>query len=141
MQLPLMERMIGAHGLTSLSPLFDERLLSMSFRMPSALKLNQGLEKILLRRAYSSLLPRDIIEHPIPGTAFPARFWQRGECKKYARKVLNKRSLNRAGIFNPEKIKDLLSLTPAQVRPQHDQVLWLLLTFELWRRKVLNDKE
>ncbi|WPD24254.1 MAG: asparagine synthase-related protein [Candidatus Electrothrix scaldis] len=140
MQLPLIERMTGAHRLTSLAPLFDERLLSLSFRMPSILKINQGREKILLRRAYSSLLPQNALEHSAPSLAFPARFWQRKECKKYARKILSRRSLKQAGIFHPERINDLLSLPTEQIQPQHDQILWLLLTFELWRRKILNEK-
>ncbi|MCI5166642.1 MAG: hypothetical protein D3903_11240 [Candidatus Electrothrix sp. GM3_4] len=140
MQLPLMERMIGAYGLTSLSPLFDKRLIEMSFRMPSALKVSQGIEKRIIRRACKKLLPDGIIKHSKSGVGFPAHFWLRRECKKYARKVLNRRVIKRAGIFNWERVEKLLALTPQQTLPRHERTLWLLITFELWRRKVLNEK-
>lgn len=44
--------------------------------------------------------------------------------------------IKRAGIFNPGRVEELLALTPEQTLPQHERALWLLITFELWRRKV-----
>ncbi len=140
MQLPLMERMTSAYGMTSLSPLFDERLLDMSFRMPPALKISRGIEKRIIRQAYNKSLPKSIIEQAKSGVDFPARFWLRRECKKYARKILSRRVVKRAGIFNPGRVEELLALAPEQTLPRHERTLWLLVTFELWRQKVLNEK-
>ncbi|MCI5212439.1 MAG: asparagine synthase, partial [Candidatus Electrothrix sp. ATG2] len=140
MQLPLIERMTGAYGMSFLSPLSDERLIGLSFRMPSALKLSQGLDKGIIRQAYSQSLPNRLIQQGKSGIEFPAHFWLREECKKYARKLLRKRSIKNAGIFNPDRVNELLSLTPEQTLPQHERALWLLISFELWRRKVLNEK-
>ncbi|WP_339133945.1 MAG: asparagine synthase-related protein [Candidatus Electrothrix sp. GW3-4] len=140
MQLPLMERMIGAYGVTSLSPLFDERLIALSFRMPSALKLARGMGKRVIRQAYSPSLPNHFIERAKSGVEFPSYFWRGREWKKYARKILRKRVVRKAGIFNPERVEELLALTPEQSLPQHERTLWLLITFELWRQKVLNEK-
>ncbi|MCI5161409.1 MAG: hypothetical protein D3917_05165 [Candidatus Electrothrix sp. AX5] len=140
MQLPLMERMTGAHGLTSLSPLFDERLIEMSFCMPSALKISRGIEKKIISQAYNKFLPENLIEQPKSGTGFPDHFWLRRECKKYARKILNRRVIKKVGIFNPNRIEELLALRPEHTLPRHERALWLLITFELWRRKVLNEK-
>lgn len=140
MQLPLMERMTGAYGINSLSPLCDERLIDMSFRMPPALKINRGIEKRIIRQAYNTSLPKSVLEQPKSGVDFPAHFWLRRECKKYARKILNRRDVKRVGIFNPGRVEELLALTPEQTLPQQERTLWLLITFELWRRKVLNEK-
>lgn len=139
-ELPLMERMTGAHGITSLSPLFDERLIALSFRMSSALKLRHGLDKRILRQAYSRSLPEDLLKQPRTGIKFPRHFWLHKDCAKYARKILNKRAVKKAGIFNPKRIEELLALRPEQTLPQHERTLWLLLTFELWRKTVLNEK-
>ena len=140
MQLPLMESLTGAHGINSLSPLCDERLIDMSFRMPPALKISRGIEKRIIRQAYNRSLPKNIIEQPKSGVDFPAHFWLRRECKKYARKILNRRDIKRVGIFNPGRVEELLALTPEQTQPRYERTLWLLITFELWRRKILNEK-
>lgn len=81
MQLPLMERMTGAYGINSLSPLFDQRLIDMSFRMDPALKIRRGIEKRIIRQAYNKPLPKSIIERPKSGVDFPAHFWLSRECK------------------------------------------------------------
>ena len=49
---PKVERMLAAHGLTPLAPLFDERLIKLSFQMPTHLKLHRGIEKVILKLAY-----------------------------------------------------------------------------------------
>ena len=139
MELPLMERMTGAYGINSLSPLCDERLIDMSFRMPPALKISRGIEKRIIRQAYNRSLPKSILEQPKSGMDFPVHFWLRRECKKYARKILNRRDIKRVGIFNSGRVEELLALTPEQTLPRHERTLWLLITFELWRRKVLNE--
>ena len=140
MQLPLMERMTGVYGINSLSPLFDQRLIDMSFRMPPALKISRGIEKRIIRQAYNNFLPKSVLVQPKSGVGFPVHFWLRSECKKYARKILSRRALKRAGIFNPGRVEELLALTPEQTLPRHERTLWLLITFELWRQKVLNEK-
>jgi asparagine synthase (glutamine-hydrolysing) len=140
MQLPLMERMTGAYGINSLSPLFDERLIDMSFRMHPALKISRGIEKRIIRQAYNKSLPKSVLVQPKSGIDFPDHFWLRRECKKYARKVLSRREIKRAGIFNPNRVEELLALNPEHTLPRHERALWLLMTFELWRRKVLNEK-
>ncbi|MCI5148020.1 MAG: hypothetical protein D3916_01185 [Candidatus Electrothrix sp. MAN1_4] len=137
MQLPLLNRMTGAYGLTPLTPLFDDRLIALSLRMPAALRLCQGREKGLIREVYHSALPQHIIKTPQAGIRFPCHFWFRRECKKYARRILRKRAIKRAGIFNSEQVEALLAFNPEQAIPQHERTLWLLITFELWRREVL----
>ncbi|MCI5138156.1 MAG: asparagine synthase [Candidatus Electrothrix sp. AR1] len=140
MQLPLMERMTGAYGINSLSPLFDQRLIDMSFRMPPALKISRGVEKRIIRQAYNKSLPKSVLVQSKSGVGFPAHFWLRSECKKYARKILSRKVIRKTGIFNPDRVEELLALTPEQTLPRHERTLWLLITFELWRRKVLNEK-
>ncbi len=140
MQLPFLEKMTGRYGMTPLTPFFDERLIALSLRMPSALKLCCGLEKGLIRQVYRSVLPRQIIEKNQTGARFSYHFWLCKEWRKYARTILRKRTVKRVGIFNPERVEALLALTPEQTMPRHERTLWLLVTFELWRRKLLEEK-
>ncbi|MCI5115413.1 MAG: hypothetical protein D3912_11460 [Candidatus Electrothrix sp. AX1] len=134
--LPKVERMTGAHGLTPLSPLFDERLIELSFRMPSELKLRHGVEKVIMKLAYKDMLPENIITRPKSGMRVPVHFWFRKDMRRYAHKILSKREVKRAGIFNPDRVKELLNYDTERGQPRHGLKLWMLITFELWRRMI-----
>ncbi len=135
--LPKVERMLGAHGLTPLAPLFDERLIRFSFRMPARLKLHQGIEKVVLKRAYENYLPREVIERPKSGMRVPVHYWFKSEMRRYVRHILSPRSVRRAGLFNPERVQQLLSYNIEDGRGRYGLKLWMLTTFEIWRRIVV----
>lgn len=135
--LPKVDRMAGAFALTTLSPLFDERLVRLSFEMPPGLKLRQGVEKWVLKRAYQDALPEPVIRRPKSGMRVPVHFWFQGELRRYAKKVLSKRELSRAGIFDPKRVAQLLAYDTEEGPGRYGLRLWMLLTFEIWRRIVV----
>lgn len=134
--LPKVERMLGAWGVTALSPLFDDRLIRLSFQMPTRLKLSQGIEKVVLKRAYEDELPRSVIDRPKIGMRVPVHFWLQGEMKRYARKLLDRRRLHERGIFDPDRVGQLLRYETEEGRGRYGLRLWMLITFEIWRRIV-----
>ena len=135
--LPKVERMLAAHGLTPLSPLFDERLARLSFAMPAGLKLRGGVEKIVLKEAYAGRVPAEVIARKKSGMRVPVNFWLQGDMRRYAKKALGKRALRRAGIFDPARVKQLLDYRIDEGPGRYGLRLWMLLTFETWRRMVL----
>jgi asparagine synthase (glutamine-hydrolysing) len=139
--LPKVERMTSAWGLTALSPLFDERLIRLTFQMPGNMKLDRGVEKIVLKRAYENDLPPEVIERPKSGMRVPVHFWFQGEMKRFARKALDRRALLRAGIFDPQRVKQLLDYDIEESQARYGLRLWMLLTFEMWRRIVVERED
>ena len=79
---PKVERMLGAHGLIPLAPLFDERLIRFSFRMPPRMKLHRGVEKVILKRAYQDELPQEVIDRPKSGMRVPVHYWFQSEIRR-----------------------------------------------------------
>lgn len=134
--LPKVERMLGAHGLTPLSPLFDESLIQLCMQLPGEHILKNGIEKIILKQAYRGRLPDSIIDRPKSGMRVPVHFWMKGEMKRYVRKVLSKKNLDTTGIFDPKRVKQLLNYETNEGPGRYGLKLWMLLTFELWREKV-----
>lgn len=135
--LPKVERMTAAWGLCPLSPLFDERLMLESMRMPPKMKLRAGVEKVVLKRAYQNRLPPEIIERPKSGMRVPVHFWFKSEMRRYAKKLLSKKELEKAGIWNPDRVAQLLAYEIEEGPGRYGLRLWMLLTFEIWRRIVI----
>lgn len=135
--LPKVDRMAGASGLTTLSPLFDERLMRMSFAMPPSLKLWRGIEKGALKRAYADDLPPQVIARPKSGMRVPVHYWFQGEMKRYAREILSPKRVRAAGIFGADRVRQLLDYNIEEGPGRYGLRLWMLLTFEIWRRIVV----
>ena len=138
--LPKVERMLAAHGLSPLSPLFSSEMVEFSFRIPSTMKLHQGIEKIIIKKSYQHRIPDEVIARPKSGMRVPVHFWFQGELKKYARKILSPRSIKQAGIFNHRRVKQLLDYNIEEGNGRYGMRLWMLLTFECWRRMVIEKR-
>ena len=67
----------------------------------------------------------------------PVHYWFQNELRRYARKVLSPRSVRRAGIFRPARVKQFLDYEIEEGPGRYGMRLWMLLTFEIWRRQVI----
>ncbi|MEM7699255.1 MAG: hypothetical protein AAF236_12730, partial [Verrucomicrobiota bacterium] len=54
----------------------------------------------------------------------------------YARELLNQNRIKEGGIFNPDRVAQLLRYDTENARGRYGIRLWMLLTFELWREMV-----
>lgn len=133
--LPKVERMMAAGGLTPCSPLFDERMMEWSFKLPPTEKLHHGIEKGILKKAFATELPPEIIQRPKSGMRVPVHFWFQKELKSWCRDLLHPLTLKQAGIFNPDRVQKLLNYETAEGPGRYGIRLWMLMTFELWRRQ------
>lgn len=139
--LPKVERMTGAWALRPLAPLFDRRMVEASHTLPPELILHRSVEKIILKRAFADDVPLEIIERPKSGMRVPVFFWFQGELKRYARKILSRKEIRRAGIFDAERVQQLLRYDIEEGAGRYGIRLWMLLTFEIWRRLVLEGED
>lgn len=135
--LPKVEKMLGAWNLVPLSPLFDERLVRFSFRIPGIFKVHRGIEKIVMKEACQSWLPKAVIARPKSGMRVPVHFWFQKEMRGYAKRLLSKRSIERTGIFRWNRVKQLLDYDIEEGSGRYGLRLWMLMTFEIWRRLVI----
>jgi asparagine synthase (glutamine-hydrolysing) len=136
--LPKVERMTGAAGLTAFSPFFDERMVRLSPALPPHLKLAAGVEKVVMKRAFAGLVPDVVIARPKSGMRVPVHHWFQGEMRRYARHLLDPKRLKRHGIWDPERVKQLLAYDTEEANGRYGIRLWMLLTFETWRAIVID---
>ena len=128
-----------ATSLEARVPLLDYRLVELAMRMPPRFKIAGGETKRVLRRAVADLLPAETLKKPKHGFAVPTDPWFRGDLREFARDVLLDPRTKSRGIFNPREVERLWNdhQTGREVRDQH---LWLLMNFELWARRYLDQQ-
>ncbi|WP_299454541.1 asparagine synthase-related protein [uncultured Microscilla sp.] len=139
--LPKVERMLGAVGVTPVSPLFTSEIAQSSIEMPSQLKLQQGIEKYILKQAYANELPPEIIRRPKSGMRVPLHYWFQGEMKKYAKKMLSAKSIRRSQLFNPATVKTILNYNKDTGIHRHGLLIWMMLTLEIWQRLFIEGED
>ncbi len=123
----------SAVGLLGHSPLFDQRVVELSFAIPPVFKVEGANEKAVLKRAVADLLPPSILARPKSGMMVPVQRWFKGELRRYAADMLlGRRALTRP-YLNERTVRDWLAFQ-GQLWPRHGVKLWLLLTLEVWLR-------
>jgi asparagine synthase (glutamine-hydrolysing) len=132
------DRMTMANSIESRSPLLDHQLLEFAARLPLDLKLRGGVGKVLLKQVARQLLPAALIDKPKQGFAIPVAQWLRGDLRVMMQDTLRSRALRERGIFNPDGV-DLCIRRHLAGTHDYSEPLWLLMTFEIWARRFLDE--
>jgi asparagine synthase (glutamine-hydrolysing) len=75
------DRMSMAHGLEVRSPLLSRRVVELAFSIPSALKVERGVSKALLRKLAARHAPPEIVHLPKQGFHIPLDRWLRQDLR------------------------------------------------------------
>lgn len=133
--LPKVDALSRPFGVVPRGPLFDRDVVELSMAIPSRLKLNGTIEKYLLKRAVSDLLPESIITRPKSGMLVPVEGWFKGPLLPAARaRILD--GLAPYGLFRTDYLERLLGGRLGGLRPRHGAKIWLLVTLEAWLRQM-----
>lgn len=123
-----------AHSMECRHPMLDYRLVELSARMPSHLKMGLFQNKRILRTAFDSLLPRQIWTRKSVDGLFPSASWFRNELKPLVQQRLSGNDVRCHQFFQPEIIDQMIS-QHATGRSNHAEGLWCLLVLETWLRR------
>jgi asparagine synthase (glutamine-hydrolysing) len=132
------DKMSMAVSLEARVPLLDHKLLEFAARVPSSLKLRQGISKYLLRRAIDRHVPRSLMDGPKHGFTAPIGAWLRGPLKELASDLLLDGRLDDRGLFRREAVERLWN-EHQQGRREHPHRIWSLIMLELWFRRFADD--
>ena len=136
--LPKVDALSMPFGVAARAPLFDRRVVELSFAIPPQLKLRGSVEKYLLKEVARELLPTTIVDRPKSGMLVPVESWFQGPLASAAReRILD--GLAPRGLFRQEYLERMLDGRLGGLRPRHGVKIWLLVTLEAWLRGVLFD--
>ena len=123
-----------ACGLEVRSPFLDQELVEFCARIPSRMKIKGFRQKHILKRAFSSELPTQVLNRGKAGFGMPLANWLRNELRASAEELLTASISCISDLIQPNKITTMFADHLAGSRNWHIQ-LWRLLVLETWLRE------
>jgi len=137
------DRQTTAFGIDVSWPFFDHRLAELMFRVPSTLKIRNGVTKHLLRDAMRGILP-DQTRTRIQKTGWnaPAHVWfATGSGRELVLDLIGSRAFAERGIYDVSAVRRLLDehrdiVVEGRPVDNHMMFFWQLVNLELWLRAL-----
>jgi asparagine synthase (glutamine-hydrolysing) len=130
-------RMTEAAGVAVRFPFLDHHLAEFASRVPAHLKMSGLKLRTFFKKAYSDLLPKEILTKTKHGFGLPIPVWLRTDRRLNEMMrdfVLSARSLQR-GYFRPETIRSVVEMHKTDESSFYGAILWNLMILELWHRR------
>ena len=128
-----MDRCGMAHSLEPRSPFLDTALIEYVAGLPDEMKLRGSRTKVILREAFSDLMPQEIDRRGKMGFGVPLGTWFRGELRDYLCDHLLDSGARYRTYLSADAVHRLVHRHMAG-HIDGGQRLWTVLCFERWLR-------
>lgn len=131
------DRASMAHSLEVRVPLLDYTFVDWAARIAPSFKLRGREGKYIFKKSLEPFLPGDVLYRPKMGFAVPLAQWLRGPLDGSVGHALS--GLEQSRIFAPGVLRRLVGQHQSGVA-NHSALLWALLMFESFYRRVLTEE-
>jgi asparagine synthase (glutamine-hydrolysing) len=118
-------------GLEGREPMLDHHVVEFLSRLPSSLKIRDGVNKWLLKEIVHRYIPKALMERPKRPFIAPLMVWFKEDLKEQLRYYLSETNLSKTGVFDHTPIIRLRDDYLAGKKVNY-QKLWQVLVFQLW---------
>ncbi len=134
------DRMSMATSLEVRAPFLSDSMVRLASRVPTGLKLRNGVTKYVLKQAARRYLPDDIIDRRKRGFGIPLVHWFRTrQLRDYARQLLLDSRATQRGIYRPGAVESILTEHETHAW-DHGRTIWILCLVELWFQMYLDQE-
>jgi asparagine synthase (glutamine-hydrolysing) len=124
------DRTAMAVGLETRIPMLDHRFVEWALALPRAAKIAGGHGKIVLKRAFERLVPKEVLYRPKQGFSVPLAEWFRGDLgESFRADASGKDGLIASGYIESATVEALLGEHASGLH-DHSRTLWLLWMFQ-----------
>jgi len=124
-------------------PYLDTQLIEQMAKVPSSIKIKNGIKKYLLKEISYKYIPKDLMERPKCGFDIPFSSWMKHELKEILYSQINSKRLDKDNIFYTSSILNIRDQFFAG-NDAYKYKLWRIFIFQLWYEeffsKTLKDK-
>lgn len=133
------DKMAMAVGVEARVPFLDTELVEFSLTIPPALKMKNGEAKYILKKVAERYLPKEIIYRPKTGFGAPVRKWITSDMDEMIKERLSINNINSRGIFNPDKVWDLIEANKiGELDASYS--IWAILAIDSWITQFVEKK-
>ncbi|MGY6277118.1 asparagine synthetase B family protein [Methylomonas sp. MgM2] len=125
-------RMCEMVGVDVCYPLLDQRIIDLSCRIPSSIKLKGRKLRWFYKQAMKDFLPEQIINKSKHGFGLPFGIWLKDHrpLKELAYDTIN--DLKKRGYFNPQFLDHAIQMHQSIHAAYYGELIWILMMLELW---------
>jgi asparagine synthase (glutamine-hydrolysing) len=125
------DRASMAVALEARVPLLDHRVVEFAATLPTAMKVQSGQGKHLLRRLLYRHVPRELVDRPKMGFGVPIDEWMRGKLRPWCEDLLDTGAIRRQGLLDARLVERIWREYLAG-RGNWSYHLWDVLMFQAW---------
>jgi len=119
-----------AYSLETRSPFLDYRIIEWAAKLPKKYKVNQGINKYLLRKLAYRYIPKEIIDRPKQGFRVPIGEWLKKDLYDDFVKLLESYQNEELNISNISKLLNEHKLDKRDIHP----LLWAVYIYLKWEK-------
>jgi asparagine synthase (glutamine-hydrolysing) len=131
--LALTDRTSMLHSLEVRVPFLDHPLVELMASVPAGHKVSGWSKKILMKRAFRRLLPREILTRKKVGFSVPLALWLRTDLAPAMREILSEGEIQRIGYLCWPEVRRMIR-EHLDRRANHESKLWALINLVCWHR-------
>lgn len=125
-------RMCELAGVEVCYPLLDQRIVDLSCRIPSDIKLNGQKLRWFYKQAMTDFLPEQIINKSKHGFGLPFGIWLKDHqpLKELAYDAIH--ALKKRDYFQPKFLDHAIEMHQSIHAAYYGELIWILMMLELW---------
>ena len=133
------DSMSMANSLEVRVPFLDYNIVNFAFSLPSDFKIDNSIQKKILKDTFRKQLPEELYNRPKHGFEVPLKKWLITDLKSMINDdLLNNNFIEEQGIFNVSEVNKLkMQLFSNNSGESHAQI-WALIVFQYWWKKYMN---
>jgi asparagine synthase (glutamine-hydrolysing) len=115
-------------------PYLDKDLIDFMAKVPSEIKIKEGVKKNLLKQIAHEYIPKHLLDRPKKGFSVPFSRWMKEELKPLLMDTLSEENLKIDGILDPSYVITIRN-NFLKGKEEYKYKLWSILLYQLWYEK------